>query len=326
MKYKTARIACWVIIVLLAGSAATAQALKDGEGVSSQVLWSTPGPGNFPFVQSAEILDDRALSFSIVANHYRKPLALEIDETVYWSVKRVTAMDFSWAIGFLDRFQLGVVLPVHVEQSGVGASPLNLENGTASSTTQIGTTAIGDMRLHAKTLLAQQYPNSQIRGAGVALDMGLSVPIGDEKNFAGETGIIWAPSVVFDFRRDWLSAGTNVGVRLRSGEKSGLADSEVGNQLTYGLGVTVHLFEEKLLLAGETTLLAEVDEFERMGLELRGAVGTKPEPSKSIAIWLTASAGLANKDEPLLCIPQMRFTLGLSYTPSKKEAEDDLLF
>ena len=325
MKYKSARIICWVILVSLIGSVASAQTLKDGEGISSQLLWSTPGPGNFPFVQSAEILDDKQLSFSIVADHFRKPLALEINDTVYWSVQRVTAMDFSWAIGLLDRFQLGIVLPVHVEQAGTGAAPLNLDDG-ATGNSEIGTTAIGDLRIHAKTLLVQQYPNAEIRGAGVALDMGLSIPIGDEKNFAGENGIIWAPSLVLDFRRNWLSAGTNIGVRLRSGEKSGLADSMVGNQMAYGLGVTIHLLEEKLLMNGETTLLAEVDDFERMGLELRGALGTKPGPSKAVTVWLTASAGLANKDEPLLCVPQMRFTLGLSYTPSKKDVEDDLLF
>ena len=318
----------WVVIaiLLLTSSGISAAAMKDGKGLSSQILWSTPGPSDFPFVQSASVLSDKELSFSVVADHYRKPLALEIDDTVYWSVKRVTAMDFSWAIGLFDRFQLGMVLPVHVEQAGVGAAPLHLSDNSSEVKNGISTATVNDLRLHARTVLYHQYPNTGIGGAGIALDVGLSVPIGDEDNFSGENGIVFAPTLLMDFRRSWLSAGINVGVRLRSGEKAGLANSDVGNQLANGLGLTIHLFEEKLLISGETNLLAEIDDFERMGLELRGALGTTPHPSKSITIWLTASKGLANRDEPLLCVPQMRFTLGITYTPSKKNAEEALFF
>ncbi|MBN2530061.1 MAG: hypothetical protein JXR76_26965 [Deltaproteobacteria bacterium] len=293
-----------------------------GDGLNSQNLWKTPGPSNFSFTQSADILAHRDVSFGVTADYYRKPLGIEIDDRIYWSVSRVTAIDFSFAIGLLDRFQVGVVLPVHIEQAGIGDSPL----APGNINTGIGAAAVGDMRIHAKTMLYQQNYNREIRGAGLALDMGLSLPVGDEENFAGEKGIIWAPSFIMDFRRQWLSAASSIGVRFRSGEKPGLADSTVGNQMAYGLGLTFHILDDKLLLGGETNLLAELDNFERMGMELRGAIGSKPLASKAITVWLTGAAGLANRDEPLLCVPQMRFTLGLSYTPSAEDGQADLFF
>ncbi|MBN2719257.1 MAG: hypothetical protein JXX14_25630 [Deltaproteobacteria bacterium] len=301
------------------------QTIKDGTGLNSQILWSTPGPGNYAFVQSAEILSHRDVSFSVVADHYRKPLGLEVEDTVYWSVARVSAIDFSWAIGLFDRFQVGMVLPVVVEQSGVGASPL-FDDNTPVGHREIGTAAVSDLRLHAKTILYRQFPDGTDRGAGLAIDLGFSIPIGDEDNFSGEHAVIWAPTLLMDFRRRWLSAGTSVGVRLRSGDKPGLADAEVGNQLAHGLGITIHLFDDLLMISGETNLLAEIDKFERMGMELRGALGSRPGETKAVTLWLSGARGLANRDEPLLCVPQMRFTLGISYTPSKKEVETGVMF
>jgi hypothetical protein len=322
MKFRAVIIACifgWTMFLCNPGFA---QEIKDGTGLNSQILWSTPGPGDSPFIQSAQILAHRNVSFSIIADHYRKPLGIEIGDSVYWSVKRATVLDFSWAIGLMDRFQLGMVLPLHVEQAGKGAAPLESGNA-ASDDAEIGVTAVNDLRFHAKTILFQQHPHVELRGAGIALDMGLSIPTGDEDNFAGEKGIVWAPTLVMDFRREWLSAGAVVGVRMRSGEKAGLADSEVGNQLSYGLGITFHLFDEKLLLGGETTVLAEMDNFDHVGMELRGVIGSKPADSKAMTIWLTASSGLANQQEPLLCVPQLRFTLGVTYTPVRDDTDDE---
>lgn len=322
MNIKTVFVICILGCALFLCHSGLAQTPKDGTGLSSQILWSTPGPGDFPFIQSAPVLPHGNVSFSVVADHYRKPLGIEIGDSVFWSVKRVTVLDFSWAVGLMDRFQLGMVLPIHVEQAGKGAAPLDYANA-ASDNADIGTTAVNDLRLHAKTLLFQQHPHTELRGAGVSLDMGLSIPIGDEDNFAGEKGIVWAPTLILDFRREWLSAGAVAGVRMRSGKKAGLADSEVGNQLSYGLGITFHLFDEKLLLGGESTVLAELDNLDRVGMELRGAIGTRPSESKAITIWLTASGGLANHREPLLCVPQMRFTLGVTYTPGTDDADEE---
>ncbi|MBN2340665.1 MAG: hypothetical protein JXX29_00815 [Deltaproteobacteria bacterium] len=319
---KTFLLVC-SLVVLFAGTA-NAQ-LEDGEGLNSQILWTTPGPSNFAFVQSADVLANKDVSLSAVGQYYRKPLGLEIGDTVFWSVKRVNVVDFSWAVGLLDRIQLGMVLPVVVEQYGKGAAPLSDSDDTDGKS-EIASAAIGDLRFHAKTQFYKQNDCVENRGAGVALDIGLSVPSGDEENFTGEKGIVFAPSLILDFRRTFLSAGTNIGVRLRSGDKAVLADSDVGNQLTYGLATTFHLFDEKLLIGGESTLLAEIDNFNRMGLELRGSIGTKPGASKAVALWLTGSAGIANRDEPLLSVPQMRFTLGLTYTPSFDDAADDALY
>lgn len=324
MNFKRSTIIFCLSTIILSSTFAMAQ-LSNGEGVNSQILWKAPGPSNFAFVESADILGHKDVSLSMIGNYYRKPLGLDIGGNVYWSVKRVSTVDFSWAVGLIDRVQLGMALPVIIEQFGQGAAPLDSSTNT-SSDNALATAAVGDMRFYAKTLIYQQKDNMNNRGAGIALNIALSAPSGDENNFAGERGIVFAPNLIFDFKHRLLSAGTNIGARLRSGNKSVLADASIGNQLTYGLATTLHLFKEKLLIGGETTLLAEMDNFDRIGLELRGGIGTKPRETKSVTLWFTGSAGIASKDEPLLAVPQMRFTLGLTYTPSKDEAVDDIFF
>lgn len=297
---------------LALGQTSQGGTLQDGEGLNSQVLWKTPGPSNFSFLQSSDVLENRNVSFGAVSQYYRKPLGLEIGGDVSWSVKRVTSLDFSWAVGLIDRIQIGMVLPVVIAQSGVGASPLKLKS--VDNDEKIAGAAVGDLRIHAKIQAYRQYPGKN-RGVGVAMDVALSMPSGDEYNFAGENGVVFAPLLILDFRRHFLSAGTNVGVRLRSGDKAYLADSSVGNQLTYGIGGTLHMFSEKLLVSSEMNLLAEMDDFNRMGLEFRGAIGTISSQIPSLGLWLSGCAGISNKENPVLSVPQMRFTLGLTYQP-----------
>jgi hypothetical protein len=181
---------------------------------------------------------------------------------------------------------------------------------------------VGDLRFHAKVSLLGRGKLGVIKHkkVGLALDIGLSVPSGDEVNYAGENGIVFAPTAVVDFKNRLFYASYNVGVRLRSGDPAVLSDLRVGNQFLNSAAVTLHLLNEFLLLNAEINILEEIDDKTRYGFEFRGSIGTRPGNSHYVTIWLSGGAGFAGKNSPVLSVPQMRFLLGLTYAPSAENS------
>ncbi len=296
-----------------------------GEGVDSQTLWISPGPSNFPTVLSSDIVGHLGVAFGAMFDYYRKPLGLEVtnsngDAVEKWVVENATTADFTWAFGLVDVFQLGLVLPVVIDQSGVGATPF-MPVGVDDSSYKLSGSALRDLRFHAKARFLGGFAEiPDRRNLGLALDFGMSVPSGDELNFAGETGLVFAPNAIIDFHRCKFSAALNLGARLRT-KKAKLADLEVGHQFTSGLGVTGHYLDRRLLLSAEGTLLAEMNGFDRIGFEYRGAVGYVPDESRAVTLWLSGGSAAGTGD--LLGTPQVRILLGITYAPGAGEEAFD---
>jgi hypothetical protein len=312
-------------VAMAAGGTALAQGasepLGDGEGVDSQLLWAAPGPSNFPTLASADILGHKGVSFGAVFDYYRRPLALDIRMSDgatdrKWVVEYAGTADFTWAFGIADWVQLGVVLPVVLDQSGVGATPL-MPLGVDDSTYKLAGAALKDMRFDAKVrFLGGQSKTPETRGFGLALDVAMAVPTGDELNFAGEKGFVFAPNIIVDLHRCPISAALNLGARLRT-EKARLADLTVGHQATAGLGVTGHLLDRRFLLSAEGALVAEMDGFDRIGFEYRAGVGYVPDDARALTLWISGGSSAGTGD--LLGTPQLRFLVGLTYAPKPEE-------
>jgi hypothetical protein len=144
----------------------------------------------------------------------------------------------------------------------------------------------------------------------------MAVPTGDELNFAGEEGFVFAPNIIVDLHRSPVSAALNVGARLRT-EQAKLADLTVGHQMTAGLGVTGHLLDRRFLLSAEGALVAEMDGFDRIGFEYRASVGYIPDQARDLTLWISGGSAAGTGD--LLGTPQFRFLLGLTYAPKPEE-------
>jgi hypothetical protein len=299
-------------VLLCAGTAA---AQGDGEGIDSQNLWPAPGPSNFPTVESSDIVGHAAVAFSAQFDYYRKPLGVQpAGQRTLWAVEDVVGADFMWAFGIIDIFQVGLVLPVVLDQDGKGAAIAGIMPiGADEADYTLASSALRDLRFNAKVrFLGGDAENPDHRDFGLAFDLGVALPTGDELNFAGDEGFVFAPNLIVDFHRCKFSAALNVGARLRT-EKSSLADLTVGHQGTAGLGVTGHYFERRLLLSLEGTLLAEFSDIGRVGAEYRAGVGYVPDDAKAITFWLSGGSSVGSGD--LLGTPQARVLLGIVYAP-----------
>jgi hypothetical protein len=76
----------------------------------------------------------------------------------------------------------------------------------------------------------------------------LSLPLGDETAFAGERGVVNAPSVGVTARWQRFTFGTLLGLRLRAPVR--LADARVGSQLNAALGFGFDVLPENRLVLG----------------------------------------------------------------------------
>ncbi|MCP4673994.1 MAG: hypothetical protein GY854_00430 [Deltaproteobacteria bacterium] len=294
----------------------------DGEGIDSQILWPTPGPSNFPTILSSDIVGHTGVTFSALFGYYRKPLGIENtdEDNTDWVVKNAFAADFLWAFGIIDYFQIGLALPVVLDQDGVGATPFK-PLGAEDADYSLASSALRDIRFNAKArLLGGKAEMPDRRDFGLAIDLGLAVPTGDEINFAGDEGVVFFPTAVVDFHRCKFSAALNLGARIRSDKSDKLADLSVGHQGTVGLGVTGHLFQRKLLLSLEGLGLVEFDGFDRLGLEYRGGVGYIPDDARSVTLWVAGGSSTGTGD--LLGTPLLRVLVGITYSPG---ADDETL-
>ncbi len=303
-------------------STAAAQQAGDGEGVDSNLLWPTPGPSHYVTLQSSDIVGNLGVAFGALFGYYRDPLAVTIHDPVSgsedddWIVEYAATADFMWAFGILDVLQVGLALPVVLDQGGVGATPFQ-PAGADSATYELASSALRDMRVDVKArLLGGNAEDPDRRGFGLALDAGMSVPTGDELNFAGDEEFVFMPTGIVDYHDCCISAALNFGARLRTTD-SRLADLSVGHQGTAGLGVTGHLLDRRLLLSAEGVALVELDGFDRVGLEYRGAAGWVPDEARAVTLWLSGGSAAGTGD--LLGTPSMRFLLGLTYAPGPED-------
>jgi hypothetical protein len=317
MIHKAQLFLALALTIVLVGETVKAQGTDniDGEGIDSQILWPTPGPSNFPTMLSSDIVAHTGVSFSAQFGYFRKSLGVEnndLDET-YWIVKNASTADFLWAFGILNIFQIGVVLPVILNQDGEGAEPFQ-PVGAEDADYVLASSALRDLRFNIKMrFLGGKTEIPDRRGLGLALDLGLAVPTGDELNFAGDEGVVVFPTAVLDFHKCKFSAALNLGARLRFSEAERLADLDVGHQGAFGLGVTGHYLKRRLLLSAEGTGLVELDGFDRVGFEYRGGVGYVPDEARAVTLWLAGGSSAGTGD--LLGTPVFRLLIGLTYAP-----------
>lgn len=312
-------ISVFILTALVMPSLAFAQRQHEGEGrgVDSQTLWPTPGPSNFATLASSDIVGHKTVAFSTLLGYYRKPLGMTLDGGTEWIVENAFTSDFMWGFGLIDIFQLGFTLPLVFEQNGVGMELIQPE-GAADADYMLSSSALRDIRFNVKARLyggKAEIPDQ--RDFGVAFDLGLAVPSGDELNFAGDGGVVMFPTVVVDFHRCMFSAAVNLGARLRFDQDLSLFDLEVGHQGVFGAGVTGHFLKRRLLASAEMAGLVELSGFDRVGVEYRGSVGYIPDKNRTVTLW--AGVGSAFGTGDVLGTPAVRALVGMSYSPKPSD-------
>ncbi len=217
-------------------------------------VWSPETAGNF---------DWRGSVYTSYARDPLRLVALEHPDQVQL-LRGQSMLHLGGSVGFLDRFEVGAVLPIAVAQSSNGAPMLG---GAVSGPVASG--GMGDLRVLPKARLLS------LGGFVLGAAAPFTLPVGRQDAYLGAGAPTLTPTVLAELQ-DVLPVRllANVGVAVRGGRS--LGNLNVSSAFTYGLGAELPFAVRGQPLAALATLSGEAD-LQRGGaverpLELMGAI------------------------------------------------------
>lgn len=279
----------------------------------------SPNPGNYFGVAGSDITPHLQIGFALDGNYQHKPLLFKDSDTGEESdvVSYQATLDFLWSLGIFNILQIGIALPVVVAQDGNGLAIIQ-EGETLS------TTAIRDLRLQLKgRILGKGKGAIDASGFGLAIALGMSVPTGDDDNFAGDANVTAdAPVIIFDWRNDLVKVALNVGCRWRETSAVGI-DFKLGHQLLYGAGLAVTPLKQRLLVLAEFEGMLgfqKMDEaINRVPMEARLGFGVAVDKRKDLSIVVGGGIGMGNAPT----VPMFRILASIRYAPQNRDQDGD---
>ncbi|MCY1043439.1 Ig-like domain-containing protein [Corallococcus sp. bb12-1] len=295
------------VAALFAAPAALAQAGAVSQAIDVQQYKPGPGVSDVLALHGAKVQRHLGWNVGLSVNYADKPLNFfdpRKDEYVTSLVKSQVGVDLMGAVGFLDRFEIGVVLPITIQgsENSPGVDP-SFANGVSGG-------GIGDLRLipKARLLEGESY--------GLSLAVPLSLPTGGASDFLGGSGVSVNPRLVGEYGRTFRVLA-NLGVDIRKSEQ--LRNLNTGSALAYGVGAEVPFELGKVPLAVAATLAGSLgfkeQDAEERPLELLAAL--KYRAVSGLSAQVGAGPGLTRG----YGTPSFRVLAGLSYsTPDRAPA------
>jgi hypothetical protein len=310
--------------------------------INSDTLWPHAGPQRFMTVGGVETVQPGQVAFGLVTTYLSRPVVLKTAApgaggTEQFAVDNQVNGNFLWSYGVTQRLALDLAMPVTFFQDGAGMSPI-----TAGA--RLRDTAIRDPRLGVTFAIlprprtAPELHAQQGRVFGLTGRFVLSMPAGDETQFAGERSAVFAPSISGDYRRGRAFAGVELGMRLRP--TASLSGARVGSQITTGVAAGYDILPKELLSAtAEARVLynlpKQADVLQSpLGLSstlndkhiipAEWMVGVRSAPFLSGDVSFSLGGGGAIPiGDPAITRPRMRFLLGITYAPSGRDSDGD---
>ena len=214
------RLAVAALLLLL-----PARALADD--VDLQQFKPEPGASDLFAVQSPRMPDAHVWSFLLAWHYANDPFKLydkASGKVVGSVVGHQTAIDAGFAYTAIDRLEVGLAVPVMINQAKGGADALD-----PRLPSKLAASGLGDVRLLAKYRLA----------AGdrwtLAAALPLSLPTGNG-TFLGHDGITARPRALADFEPGLgMTATSELGLVLRPAQR--FLNFEQASAIDYGVGV-----------------------------------------------------------------------------------------
>jgi hypothetical protein len=277
----------------LAGRAAATECEPDNglsPCINSNSLWLATGDSYFASISSGSVPDAGQFVVGLGGQYFSQPLTLiahspDPDGRKIPVVDDVVDLSLLASMSIRQRWELSLALPVAIYQNGTGIEPATSQDSVPASHTALRDPRIG-------TAFELFRDDSDLRFATKSR-LELSLPVGAEHVFAGERGLVIAPSFVFSLEHGSFYASSELGMRLRqSVEFSG---ARHGSQLVAAVGLGAHLFWG-ISLGAEVWMLPVVNSQERTlpdGTKVEDAVLVPAEWLTSVRVQPQAFGGLS---------------------------------
>ncbi|MCC6750930.1 MAG: OmpA family protein [Deltaproteobacteria bacterium] len=233
-----------VVFGALGGEAARAQQTPRNLHFDLQSFHGAATAGGLLSLEGTEIGMHLVPRVGLNLTYQRQPLVYEAFGTKTDAVANRFAGELWASIGFLNRLELGLALPVVFYQNGDAGS-----FGTA-----VAKGGLGDLRVVPKVRL---FGNG-LKGLSMALLAELRIPTARDDSTAGG-GFTFEPRLSLGYRYRPLSAHLNFGYRLQPARE--LFTLAVDDQLLFGLGVQYRIVKPLAALAELTVAAAAAAPF-----------------------------------------------------------------
>jgi OOP family OmpA-OmpF porin len=313
------RFATALLFLASVGSTADAQEAPPYDpAIDLQLFEYALGPKTFFTVSDADIAAPKQLSVDLLATFLTNPFTIynveDQDDVIVDDrtavVKSILAGDLQAAYGINDRLQVGVGLPMIFSMNGDGLMPATAQedpNGLQVS-------GLGDLRLELK---ARLWSKERLRLAGAGT---ITVPtsFGTSNDYIGDD----LPSLRVRGALQWtssdgrLSTGANVGVIVRKPRE--IYASEVGQQLTYGVGAAYKVtdrFSGVFETFGRAGLLGPSLDQSPLEIDL----GLRVLATKAINVVLGGGTGVMRG----IGSPDLRAFVSVGWAPDTRDQDMD---
>jgi hypothetical protein len=220
-----------------------------------------PGPKGMLYLESVNAPGHLRFNVAGWASWAYRPLVVRREGSIAASlVGQQTAMDLAGAVGLGKRFELGMVLPVVVHQSGERTA----ETEQVLQGSKIPGQALGDAVLAGKATL--RPVDEEIGGLGLALVGRLGVPTGSRSSTLGEGALTSEVRALVEMRVLAASLQATAGFKLRTEQRS-FGDKIWGDEIPWGFGLWIKPQMLHLDKSGRW----------RVGVEAHGALPAGPD-------------------------------------------------
>jgi outer membrane protein OmpA-like peptidoglycan-associated protein len=257
-----------------------------------------------------------------MGSYARRPVALrdgQSGDQLGDLVGSIGTLSLLGSVGIMDRFDLGIAVPLHRVAAGStfnAGAPAAVDAALVNDTQVI----LGDIRLVPRYTLLQREPDS---GFGVAALLPVSLPTGKDEVYGGE-GLRVEPRLAADYVVNNVLIAANVGYLVRG--KAQVLDSTVDDMLKWGVGSDIPIygmFSGVVEVTGAVNLLS--DDFHSNDAPTEGLLGARMRTDG----WLAQLAGGPSLIEGLTA-PEYRLLASVGFSaelvkPDKDTDGDGLL-
>jgi len=251
--------------------------------IDADGLWLPTAPSFFLTIPSAHASRPGTLAARLGVTLLSRPIVLTAPSPdpagrEVLVVDDVVDASIGLAYAPLPHLAVDVAAPFTVFRTGTGLSGV-----TTQHSRNLPATAPRDLRLGAQHDLVLSSRRQRLP-FGAATRVDLTLPTGDETTFAGDRGVVTAPSLLLSVERGLFFAGGQLGARLRLPVE--LGHSRLGSQLVTALGLGLTPFEQPFSLdvAFEAWLMPTLGGHDRME-----SGGAHVESTQIASEWLVSA-------------------------------------
>lgn len=278
------------------------------------------GPRNFLTIDAPEVPAHKLLSFGLFFDYQTDPYKVYAMQTgqprlTTYLISSQFKSELQAAVGILDRFQVGVSLPITLTLSGQQIDPtMGVGNGLTLSTA-----GLGDLRIEAKGQLMTAGADDQFVLAAL---LGGTAPTGNSHAYLGNGGPTGRAKALASLQVGRFRLGGNLGLLLRPTATS--LDATVGHQLLYGGAGSVQVLKGFEVL-GEVSGRSGLTDFSRRYWDenpVEVDLAARLYPTGMLAVTFGIGTGLGKG----IGAPGARLFLGAVFAPDFRDADHDGIY